>query len=194
MTEGDPGGGGGWYRNAARRGARNDEDAGTREERLRASRIKGIAHKRKMEIEKARRERGKQEQNYILFKNKVPNGYTPRDLVAEMMLAVGIDFEKIVSICINPDSNSTVEVLLRSDVVVDIEQMNQTLARSGFQYDINSIGYKSEVVHVRKLNLTAHPGMVVDQIKEAVSPFVHKVLDVIPTTWNLLPRDRGSSF
>ena len=194
MTEGDPGGGGGWYRNAARRGARNDEDAGTREERLRAARIKGIAHKRKMEIEKARRERGKQEQNYILFKNKVPNGYTPRDLVAEMMLAVGIDFEKIVSICINPDSNSTVEVLLRSDVVVDIEQMNQILAGSGFQYDINSIGYKSEVVHVRKLNLTAHPALVAEQIKEAVSPFVHKVLDVIPTTWNILPRDRGAPF
>ena len=163
-------------------------------ERKRNAKMLQIAYQRKMEIEKARSKRGKQEKNYILFINKESNAVTPKIVVAEMLEALEIGMEKIHSIQNDPERNSVVEVLLKEEVQVDMEKYNRVLSSRNFPFEAISIGMRTDSVIVRKLQLTAKPEVVAQQIREAVRPFVVRVLDVVPLKWRILNEDKEQKY
>ena len=54
-----------------------------------------------------------------------------------------------------------------------------------FKFEVDTFGYSIEVLHVRRLGLTSDPGAMARIIKDTISPYVDKVVDVTPTKWNL---------
>ena len=153
-----------------------------------------IGYQRKMEIEMARSKRGKQEKNYILFINKESTGVTPKMLIAEMLEALELDVEKIHSIQNDPERSSVVEVLLKEDVQVDMEAYNRQLSGMNYPFEVISIGMRTESVIVRKLQLTANPEAVARQIRNAVRPFVEKVMDVVPLKWRMFNDEKEQKY
>ena len=153
-----------------------------------------IGYQRKMEIELARSRRGKKGKNYILFINKESTGVTPKILIAEMLEALKLDVEKIHSIQNDPERSSVVEVLLKEDVNVDMEEYNRQLSRMNFPFEVISIGMRTEAVIVRKLQLTATPDAVAQQIRHAVRPFVEKVMDVVPLRWRMFNEEKEQKY
>ena len=166
----------------------------TDEERRRHAKMLKIGYQRKMEIELARSRRGKQEKNYILFINKESSGVTPKILIAEMLEALELDVEKIHSIQNDPERSSVVEVLLKEDVQVDIEAYNSRLSGRNYPFEVISIGMRTESVIVRKLQLTANPEVVAQQIRNAVRPFVQKVMDVVPLKWRIFNEEKEQKY
>ena len=77
------------------------------------------------------------------------------------------------------------EVLLDKQVQVDLAEYNNILSDKGYEFEVLSIGMKTESVIVRKLPLTANPKKMEEQVKTAVRPYVEKILDVIPLKWRL---------
>ena len=178
MAWGDGGGGGGMdFAGTVRRGL-------SKEERQNNAKSKRIAYSRRMEFEKARMKRGKKEDNYILFENKT-RGFTSKEIVAELLEALGLNVNQVISIQNDPERNAVMEVLLDKQVQVDIAEYNKILSDKGYEFEVLSIGMKTESVIVRKLPLTAYPKKMEDQVKTAVRPYVEKILDVIPLKWRL---------
>ena len=103
----------------------------SKEERLKTAKMKSIAQQRKRECEDARLKRGKKEKNYILFVNKA-GGFTTRMMIAEMLEVLSIDFSKVISLQNDPEKNSTVEVLLKEEVDVDLVSYNRILTENTF--------------------------------------------------------------
>ena len=164
------------------------------EERKRKAMMMRLGYQRRMEIEKARSKRGKQEKNYIVFINKESSGYTPKEMVAEMLEELNLDMEKIHSIQNDPERNSVVEVLLKDNVIVDMEGYNRLLASRNFPFEVISIGMQTDSVIVRKLQLTANPDAVAQQIRQAVRPFVDKVMDVRPLKWRMSGEEKEKKY
>ena len=169
---GDSGGGGGMdFAGTVRRGM-------SREERQNNAKTKRIAYSRRMEFEKARMIRGKKEDNYILFENKT-RGFTSKEIIAELLEALGLNVNQVISIQNDPERNAVMEVLLDKQVKVDIAEYNKILSDKGYEFEVLSIGMKTESVIVRKLPLTADPKKTEEQVKTAVRPYVEKILDHI---------------
>ena len=182
------GGGNRGFADAAKRGVMSRED------RDKLSRMRSIAQQRKRECEKARVLRGKKEENYIIFVNKESNGFTRKEVIAEMLEAMEIEFGKVVSIQYDPETNSVVEVLLEKGVDVDIGVYNRVLTEKGFAFEVLSLGMRTEAVVIRKLHLTANPFDVVEDIKRSIMPFVQKILDVIPLKWKFPYVDKDQKY
>ena len=72
---------------------------------------------------------------------------------------------------------------------MDLVSFNRILTEKNYRFEVLKIGMRSEAVVVRKLQLTAKPLEVAEQIKEAVSPYVERVLDVFPLKWRY-PREQ----
>ena len=110
------------------------------------------------------------------------------------MEILNIDHSKVVSVQHDPERYSVVEVLLNKDVTVDIEGYNRVLVGEGYPFEVLSLGMQTESVVIRKLHLTANPNGVVEDIKQAIRPFVDRILDVIPLKWKFPIADRDQKY
>ena len=148
--------------------------------------------KRKMEMEKARITRGKKEKNYLLFINKDGDFSYDEEVIADLLEKVGINFDSVLSMNKDPERRAATEILLKPDVQVKMEDVNRIVLDTNVRFDVEHIGYRIEVMHIRKLGLTADPNAMAEQIKDVILPFVEKVVDVTPTTWKISEENKNS--
>ena len=141
--------------------------------------------KRNMEMEKARRNGGKKEKNYLLFMNTDNDKFYKLPVIADMLEKSGIGWDDVIAFNRDPEKPTTTEVLLKQDKEVNIEEIKKVLVDNKFKFDVDSFGYSIEVLHVRRLGLTSDPWAMAGIIKETISPYVEKVVDVTPMKWSL---------
>ena len=184
----------GGYAGAAARAVAGDGDeeeevGNQRTEQQVKAYTKKVAFRRGMEMSQARLERGKKEKNYLLLVHKM-GGEVTLEMVVEMLDEMGMDGTQVLAIGQHPEKgNSCLEILFHPDMAVDLGEMNRKVAEKGFDYDVDHIGYSTETVHVRKIPLTANPKEVVELIRQAISPYVSKLVDILPTVWKLQEGD-----
>ena len=197
---------GGGYAGAAARavgGAGEEMDGGNRkdeevrnlgtEKQVKAF-WKKISFKRGMEMNHARMERGMKEKNYLLLLHKTGGEVTLAKIV-EILDEMGIDFMQVMAINQHPDKlSSCVEILFKPELDVDLGEMNRKVGEIGLDYDVDPIGYSTETVHVRRIPLTANPKEVVDLIRQAISPYVTRIVDISPTFWKLTEKAKEHRF
>ena len=197
---------GGGYAGAAARavgGAGEEMDGGNRkdeevrnlgtEKQVKAF-WKKISFKRGMEMNHARMERGMKEKNYLLLLHKTGGEVTLAKIV-EILDEMGIDFMQVMAINQHPDKlSSCVEILFKPELDVDLGEMNRKVGEIGLDYDVDPIGYSTETVHVRRIPLTANPKEVVDLIRQAISPYITRIVDISPTCWKLTEKAKEHRF
>ena len=148
--------------------------------------------KRKMEMEKARITRGKKEKNYLLFINKDGDFSYDEEVIADLLEKVGINYDSVLSMNKDPERRAATEILLKPEVQVNMDDINRIVLDNNIRFDVEHIGYRIEVMHIRKLGLTADPNAMAELIKDVILPFVEKVVDVTPTTWKISEEDKNS--
>ena len=180
-----PGAGGGGGRKEGQGQERNGQQQ-------QAQRTRKIEFKWKLEIEKARISRGKKESNYLIFVNKESDIGYEDEVIADVLEKVGINFDSVISMNKDPERRAATEILLKPDVQVDMTAIHRMLEDKKVPFNVEHIGFRIEVMHVRRLGLTADPETTKDQIRDTILPFVDKVVDVEATKWFVKDADKNS--
>ena len=142
-------------------------------------------------MERARITRGKKEKNYLLFINKDGDFSYDEEVIADLLEKVGINYDSVLSMNKDPERRAATEILLKPDVQVKMDDVNRIVLDTNIRFDVEHIGYRIEVMHIRKLGLTADPKDMAEQIKDIILPFVEKVVDVTPTTWRISEENKN---
>ena len=186
----------GGYAGAAARGVEQREDPDGRMERQREALVKQIGFKRRMEMNRARMERGKKEANYLLLTHKTALNlrHAGKEAVVGILEEINLDYRRVTAMNIHPERDSVLEVLLDPRGQVDIEEINRKIVEKGLEFDVEHIGNATETVNVRKLPLTTEPNLVAELIKHAIAPYVEKVVDIVPNRYKLKEEEREKNY
>ena len=122
----------------------------------------------------------KDEKNYLIFQFREGVTQVSFDEIGRILDDLDITASDVVSIAGNPYNSMEFEILLKEEKVIDLATLSRQLDENTAPVTVNKMGKMEEVLIIRNLPLTLKQSLVRNWIKDAVSPFVDKVHDIIP--------------
>ena len=134
-----------------------------------------------LEIEKHRREGGKELTNYLTLLHTGNDRTVEYEFVAKMLEEVGLKDTDVYGLNKDPYRQAAIEVILKKDADVNMGEIIKKIQDLNYPFEANWFGHCLETLVVDGMPLTNDVEKMKEMIMDAIKPYVKKVENMTPS-------------
>ena len=147
--------------------------------------------KERLDMEQKRKLLAKGNIVTFLFESPVPDKRSHMNVI---LRTAGFKTSDIKSLKLNEFRNNQAEILFEESVPINVEEIERKLRFNKLNVSVSKFDNSEEIMMVYGLPLSADLNAIIEHIRDAISPFVGKIKEVIPTTHSAGPPGAEDDF